>query len=377
MYLTCKGGVLKERTGNRERPHNSYMITVMRRSPLKHLSILLLLVGAISVLAQEAPSIEKNVDAPFEFQGEMYKNQFEFIRTGKRCGTHQKPVWEMEDIEAQVEQYHADTNYWLFDGVKAKRVRGDQKPGNGNGGGQGGGNGGDGGGDGTSPCAGFVGPSITIPVAVHVITDGNQGNVSSSQINQQINVLNNAYNGTGFSFNVVSTDYTDNAAWYNMGYGSSAESNAKNALAVNPETTLNVYIAGIGGGLLGWATFPSDLSNNGNMDGVVLLNESLPGGSAAPYNEGDTGTHEVGHWLGLYHTFQGGCNGNGDYVADTPAERDPAYGCPTGRDSCKRDAGLDPITNFMDYTDDSCMDTFSECQTQRMHEQVASFRPLL
>jgi hypothetical protein len=228
------------------------------------------------------------------------------------------------------------------------------------------GDGDDGGDTGGTTCTMPV--LVTIPVHFHVITDGTKGNVTDQQIADQIQILNDAYKPAGacthYQFSLASKDVTQNATWFGMGYGSTAESNAKHTLHQGDMKALNIYTANPGGGLLGWATFPWD--NKGMMDGVVLLYSSLPGGSAAPYNEGDTATHEVGHWLGLYHTFQGGCNGEGDFVADTPAEKGPTYGCPTSTpDTCRRSKGLDPIHNFMDYTDDYCMFEFTNGQAER------------
>jgi Pregnancy-associated plasma protein-A len=219
-----------------------------------------------------------------------------------------------------------------------------------------------------------------VNVYVHVIQNGagTQGDVPDSQIDAQIAVLNDAYSPWGWSFQKVATDRTNNEAWFLAGPNSVEEREMKTALRQGSADDLNFYTNNPGGGLLGWATFPSSYASNPLNDGVVVLFSSLPGGSAAPYNLGDTGTHEVGHWMGLYHPFQGGCTDGkrSDLVSDTPAERSPAYGCPTSRDSCtgRRFPGLDPIHNFMDYSDDACMFEFTGGQDARMDAQFTTFR---
>jgi Pregnancy-associated plasma protein-A len=225
----------------------------------------------------------------------------------------------------------------------------------------------------------------TVNVYVHVITNtSGAGNISDAVIANQIRVLNDAYSGvtggynTKFRFTLVSTDRTANNTYFAAGYGTAAESQMKNALRKGTAKDLNVYFNQPSTGELGWATFPSSYASQPKMDGIVCDGRTVPGGSFSPYNEGDTATHEVGHWLGLYHTFQGGCTKNNDFVADTPAERSAAFGCPAGRNTCTgtKWPGNDPIENFMDYTDDFCMYKFTAGQDARATSLSGTYRGL-
>jgi hypothetical protein len=223
---------------------------------------------------------------------------------------------------------------------------------------------------------------ITVRTYVHVIekSDGS-GGITSDQLHAQMRVLNDAYAGrtapnaaaTPFRFRIAAVDITKKTAWYNWdlnedGTETAAALAAKRALHRGGWADLNVYIAGLGSGLLGYATFPQD--GVLKLDGLVVLNDSLPGGSAAPYNEGDTATHEIGHWLGLFHTFENGCKPPGDYVKDTPyqADGDNIFYCGEnpdfGDDTCPQ-PGKDPVHNFMSYGDDPCLNRFTKGQADR------------
>ena len=231
------------------------------------------------------------------------------------------------------------------------------------------------------------GSSITIPVWFHVIDRGagfSNGEVPEAMIRAQLRVLEDSYAGrtggagSGFGFELAGVTRTTNATWFqSMATDFELELEIKQRLRRGGPETLNIYTVD-GGPYLGFAYFPSVLLSpeNAALDGVVVDWRSLPGGTFDIYSEGDTATHEVGHWLALFHTFDGKCGSKGDLVSDTPAEFAPAFNCPIGRDSCSGTSkpGLDPIFNFMDYTQDSCMHQFSNGQVQRMQAAWAAFR---
>ena len=220
---------------------------------------------------------------------------------------------------------------------------------------------------------------VSIPIYFHIITDGTAGLVSDTTVNKQIVALNNSYSGqlggvkTGFRFRVAGVDHTNNAAWFAVNPGDPAEKAMKRALHKGGSGALNVYTAS-GGDFLGWATFPSSYASKPWYDGIVMDYRSMPGGPyGTNFSLGLTLTHESGHWLGLYHTFQGGCGRTGDLVADTPAEKTPTSGCPANKDTCNK-PGKDPVHNFMDYSYDSCYTQFTAGQRARMQHQWNYFR---
>lgn len=221
-----------------------------------------------------------------------------------------------------------------------------------------------------------VAASVNVPVYVHVMRDASgNGDVTSTQITQQIDVLNKTYGGqessqaanTGFTFTLAGVNKYDNNQWHkdkqSSTYRKKTRQGGKNAL--------NIWLVDFA--YLGIATFPWDYARQSGIDGIRVQYTSLPGGSATNYDLGETATHEAGHWLGLYHTFQGGCTATNDEVADTPAQSSPSSGCPTGRDSCSL-PGLDPIHNYMDYSYDSCYNQFTPNQSTRMSNMWSAYR---
>lgn len=255
---------------------------------------------------------------------------------------------------------------------------------------------------------------LTIPTIVHVIHNGEAvgsgTNISQAQVNSQITVLNQDYRRTNpdasstpslfqsvaadceIEFCLAQVDPSGNPLAqpginrinrntagfstppYSMNY---IDATIKPATSWDPTKYFNVWVCNLGNGLLGYAQFPNNSgltgmnANNGaaNTDGVVILYSAFgnTGNVQAPYNKGRTATHEVGHWLGLIHIWGDdgtGCNGS-DYCADTPNQADENYGCPTFPAVSCSNSG-DMSMNYMDYSNDACMNLFTANQKARM-----------
>jgi len=235
------------------------------------------------------------------------------------------------------------------------------------------------------------GSIITIPVVVHVIYSNSNENISDAQILSQIQVLNDDFRRMNSDANNTWSQAADTEIQFCMATvdpngnptnGITRKSTTKTSWGtndamkkasqggVNPWDTsqyLNMWVCNIGGGILGYAQFPG---GSASTDGVVIGPNyfgSKNGGSgfylSAPFDLGRTTTHEVGHFLNLRHIWgDGGCSVD-DFVSDTPTSDAANYGCATGHVSC---GTTDMVQNYMDYSDDACMNLYTQGQKNRM-----------
>ncbi len=238
----------------------------------------------------------------------------------------------------------------------------------------------------------------TVPVVFHVIYNSLEDNITRAQVEDGMRVLNNDFRrmnadtvNTRTIFQNIAADIeiefalaqkdpqgncTEGITRTQSSLTVNARNNVKSLIQWDPDKYLNVWVVrsienfSAQGIVLGFATFPG---TNPSIDGIVIRHDQL-GTIGTSSSEGRTLTHEVGHYLNLFHTFQGGCNGQGDRVSDTPPVANSTSGCPSSRNSCSTDFPnlVDMTENYMDYTDDDCVNMFSEGQKLRMRAVVES-----
>jgi hypothetical protein len=245
----------------------------------------------------------------------------------------------------------------------------------------------------TSPARAAAAGQIFVPVYIHVIHGRHKGErrIGKHAARRMFRTLKAGYSGaqdpaagaTGVTFKLRKIRINRNERWFHAAPYSRADRQMKSRLHRGKARVLNIYVnrpRSRGQLLLGYSMFPWQRASRPKLDGVTISDISLPGGRARGYNLGDTVIHETGHWLGLLHTFEGGCVGGegGDGVADTPAEAVPSFRCDE-RDTCPiaeypnpadptgpMISAPDPIHNFMDYSYDFCMSSFTPGQNARM-----------
>jgi PKD repeat protein len=235
-----------------------------------------------------------------------------------------------------------------------------------------------------------------IPVVVHVFHQGGSENISDAQVESAITVLNEDYGklaGTNGDGNGVDTDIrfclakidpNGNCTNGIVRINSSLTNHKtyerpllKQVSFWDNEKYLNIYIVkSIPGGTLGYSSFPGGPADE---DGLVVRHNYFGKVGSAAASLGRTGTHEVGHWLGIYHTFNNSCGNDvctdGDYVCDTPPVSTANFGCSVSN-SCSNDSPdlPDQIENYMDYTSETCSNMFTAGQAVRMHSTLANLR---
>ncbi len=239
---------------------------------------------------------------------------------------------------------------------------------------------------------------LTIPVIVHVVWNTSAQNISDAQIESQITVMNDDFRRMNSDQNNTPGDFAGVAADTEIefclidvirvntknrrGFGTNdgVKDSRNGSAVVTPESALNVWVCNIGGGILGYAQFPGGPAST---DGVVCDYRyfGTTGTATAPFNLGRTMTHEVGHYLNLRHIWgDTGCGGD-DFVSDTPLAGSPNYtGSPCnypGPNTCDTGAGdlPDMFQNYMDYSDDACMNLFTTGQSNRMWAAIQASRP--
>tara|TARA_B100001250_G_scaffold412727_1_gene444721 strand:+ start:149 stop:1993 length:1845 start_codon:yes stop_codon:yes gene_type:complete len=246
---------------------------------------------------------------------------------------------------------------------------------------------------------------ITIPVVVHVVWNTNAENISDAQILSQMDVLNDDFRRTNADASNTPSVWQNIAADCEIDFclatiapnGSSTtgitrtqtsqssfsigSDNVKSSSTggVDPwpqDDYLNIWVCDLGGGLLGYATPPSNWTNPN--DGVVIGYRyfGTTGVVQAPYNKGRTATHEVGHWLNLDHIW-GDNNCGNDNCNDTPVQQSSNYSCPNfpSTSNCTGNGSNgDMFMNYMDYTNDACMNLFTADQKSRMISAINQYR---